>query len=171
MGSIYIKESDGATFTYRVLDAKNTTNDFLTQLNAQGAEGFLYIGPSFGDMYAKSSIGNTKYDYRVIATPASNADRLTQANAQGQEGYKFSGPSGFGDLYVRDSSQSSKFEWKANPEVRTQSELLTQANAEGTAGYVYWFSIGSSLGQSDAKEFYFKPNACTGPLCRSTSPL
>ena len=176
-GAIYIKESNASAASFEILPSPNTVGGFLSQANAQGDKGFLYVGPyTFGNIYRKSSTSNAKYVYRLeLQTPTHDA-LLVQANAQGQQGYKFSGlevfsgepVGGFRNIYVKDTSQSSTFVWKNNPAVTTEAALVSQANTEGAAGYVYWFSV--ILGNAQ-REIYFKPGACTGPLCRSTNPL
>lgn len=176
-GSIYTKESGAAALTYEVLAAPTTAAGFLSQANAQGDKGFLYVGPyTFGNIYRKSAAGNAKYVYRLELQTASHDGLLTQANVQGQQGYKFGGllvfsgesVGAFRNVYVRDSAQSASFEWKNRDSATTAAGLIAQANAEGTSSYVYWFSV---ILESRIKDLYFKPTACAGPLCRSTSPL
>ena len=176
-GSIYTKESGAAALTYEVLAAPTTVAGFISQANAQGDKGFLYVGPyTFGNIYRKSAGSSAKYVYRLELQAASHDALVTQANAQGQEGYKygglevFSGESvgGFRNIYVKDTAQSSRFEWKTNPAATNPTALVAQANTEGAAGNVYWFSV---IIAGQTKDVYFKPSACNGPLCRSTSPL
>jgi hypothetical protein len=177
VGAIYSKESNATTVTHQVLAAPTTVADFLAQANAQGDNGFVYAGPySFGNIYTKTANSNAKYTYRILPEAASHDALVTQANAQGAEGYKFGGLSVFSgepidgtrNIYVKDSAQSSTFSWKHNPAVTSAAALVSQANTEAAAAYVYWFSV--MIGATQ-REMYFKPSACTGVLCRSTSPL
>ena len=149
----------------------------MAQVNAQGDRGFIYIGPyAFGNIYRQAVGSNARYTYRLELQAASHDAQISQANAQGQTGYKFAGleifsgepVSGFRNIYVKDTSQSSTFEWKANPVTTSASALIAQANAERASNYAYWFSV--IIGGS-TRDLYFKPSACSGPLCRSTSPL
>jgi hypothetical protein len=176
-GTIYSKESGGPNYNYEVIAAPTTAAGFLTQANAQGDRGFLYIGPyAFGSIYRQAVGSNARYTYRLELQAASHDAQITQANAQGQEGYKFGGleifsgepVSGFRNIYVKDTSQSSTFEWKANPVATSAASLISQANAERANNYAYWFSV--IIGGA-TRDLYFKPSACSGPLCRSTSPL
>ena len=176
-GTIYSKESGGPNYNYEVIPAPTTAAGFLAQVNAQGDRGFIYIGPyAFGNIYRQAVGSNARYTYRLELQAASHDAQISQANAQGQTGYKFAGleifsgepVSGFRNIYVKDTSQSSTFEWKANPVTTSASALIAQANAERASNYAYWFSV--IIGGS-TRDLYFKPSACSGPLCRSTSPL
>jgi Divergent InlB B-repeat domain len=176
-GTIYSKESGGPNYNYEVVAEATTAADFLTQANAQGNRGFLYIGPyAFGSIYRQAVGSNARYTYRLELQAASHDAQITQANAQGQDGYKFGGleifsgepVSGFRNIYVKDTSQSSTFEWKANPVATSAASLISQANTERANNFAYWFSV---IIGGTTRDLYFKPSACSGPLCRSSSPL
>jgi hypothetical protein len=190
LGTLYVKESAGATYSHEFLSPQTTNAGFLAQVNSEGDKGFLYVG-SYGfdngtnivNIYTKITATTAKYAYRLDASLNTPDSFLAQANAQGQEGYRFAGalffsgePSGSPtqtrNLYVKDTTQTAKFEWKANLPNSTSAGLVAQANAEAAQGYVYWSAYAFVVGTSvTARELYFKPSACSGLLCRATSPL
>ena len=82
--------------------------------------------------------------------------------------YRKSAGSSANYVYRLELAAASRFDRKTNPAAKSPAALTDQANTEGAAGYVYWFS---AIIAGVSKEVYFKPAACVGPLCRSTSPL
>jgi len=185
----YVKDVHGlAPYSYELLPRQTTSSAFLSQANAQGVRGYVWldnfvIGGTTVSMYGKDG-SNARYTYAVQSPPS--ADTLeafvSQANQQGQQGYRFRGAYEFTGnpsaeaykyLYVKDAAQAATFDYKVVTTSSGGDALVNQANAEGQAGYFYVFS--SLFGNSRpgvTRYVYGKPINCNGVvMCRGSSPL
>jgi hypothetical protein len=183
--SFFVKESSVSSVSYEFLDETTTSASFLSQVNAQGARGFIYSGAyiaggSTFNIYGKVNGINAQYNFRLDSVPTTQAALITQANAQGQSGYAFSGAQIFtGEpinaqrifhLYVKDTTQNSTFEWRNLPVAGTPAALVSQANSQGSEGFRLFGNYGTTLGSATTfGTLYAKGNNCTGVLCRVNS--
>ncbi|NJS37337.1 MAG: hypothetical protein HC765_14565 [Brachymonas sp.] len=156
--NVYVKDSNN-TFTYEILPNQSARADFLAQMNAQGARGFDFYGPTtVGTIYVKSSGSSATYNHQLLDYVATTSNFLTQVNAQGASGYFFSGnyifsPVGGAEyvtIYTKASDSNSTFAYRLEPyQDSSTSTFVAQANTQGQQGYAF---IGSNI-------FTDEPNA------------
>jgi hypothetical protein len=144
--AIYTKiNSSNATYNYRLQPAVNdpgTGSSLMTQANAQGQEGYKFIGGEFfqgepvgsatrsRNLYVKDTSQSATFSWKALDIANSASTFLTQANTEGASGSIYWGG------YASFPNGSN-----ANP-------LVTVLN-----------------------NLYFKASSCTGLLCRAASPL
>ncbi|MDA7415365.1 hypothetical protein PGB34_03220 [Xenophilus arseniciresistens] len=173
---VYIYRKDNgstASYSYRVLLAESGNGAFLTQANAQGAEGYFntttafVVGTETVSVYEKASTGGATYGYELLDPTGDAAGFYAQLNAQGARGYRFRTEFLFSDahkvVFAKDLSQASTFAFYGLPPESTSAAFIAQANAEGAKGngligdYVLPGNANSTL--------YFTPKDCSGLLC------
>jgi len=102
--AIYSKDSSNARYTYE-MQASTTAampDAFLAQANAQGQQGYRFIGEyafsgnpgndGFRNVYVKDATQSATFDHQALPATASAAALVTQANAEGDLGSVFYGP-------------------------------------------------------------------------------
>jgi len=147
------------TYFYRSTPMATDVDTLASNLAAQGAEGYRYVGPAsfggvpsfeFANLYAKDV---ATYAYRLLDVQAGETDALAQLNAQGAEGYKYYGDLAIGPIgsigaqrsvYVRDQTNPGNFEYRLLDATNDRSSFLAQANGQGGQGY--WYISGVALG-------------------------
>lgn len=171
---IYRKDnSSAASYSYRVLLAESGNGAFLTQANAQGAQGYFNTTTAFGvgsdmvSVYEKASTGGATYGYELLDPPADDAGFYAQLNAQGARGYRFRTEFLFSDaakvLYAKDLSQASSFSFYGLASQSSSAAFIAQANAEGakSSGLIGDYGLPSG----GISTLYFTPKDCSGLLC------
>ncbi|MBN3723153.1 hypothetical protein [Burkholderia sp. Ac-20379] len=134
-----------STFTSRfeALTPANDAASFLTQLNAEGAKGFRYVGDEFfsGDASSQHSIyvndgSASTYTYELPVTQTTQSAYLAQMNAEGARGFRYDSDLTYGTLYRNDGS-SATYSYQFQSNSASPADFLVQANAQGQSGY--WF--------------------------------
>jgi hypothetical protein len=144
--AIYTKLSNSnAVYSYRLLPTVSdpgVANDLVTQANAQGQEGYKFIGGEFFEgepvgsatrsrnLYVKDTTQAATFSWKALDVANSSSTFLTQANTEGASNSYYWGG------------------WASFPNGSTASPLVTVLNS-----------------------LYFKGSNCTGMLCRAASPL
>ncbi len=174
--TLYRKSSDStSTYTYLLPSAQgvDTSAALLVQANAQGANGYYYMGPQLigqltVNVYQKDSAGAAKYSYETLAPATTDTAFLDQLNSQGGKGLRFRtayvfGNEGIKNIYEKDTSQSPLFSYSVLDSSINISAFVTQANAQGAKFSVV---LGPYVLPSSAnKNLYFSATNCTGFLC------
>lgn len=160
--SIYVKDNSRSDqFSYRTVAPATTAENFAAELNAQGVEGYRYLGPQMVSnemfsLYAKRNDSVT-YSYQVdkLSSPSSAADavemraRLAQ---KGADGWFIRGTQGLGndpmsmsyvDVFEKSSAQNGAIEYlveaaSINDALTTQ---LSNMNANAAKGFFYYSGI------------------------------
>jgi hypothetical protein len=176
---LYRKDNGSiATYSYQVLTQPASKTDFLTQANAQGAQGYYNLAPAFilGDastssIYEKSSQGNATYGYEITAVPTDDTSFMTQLNSEGARGYRFRGEfvfsDGTGAIFAKELSQSATFNFYGLDPATTSATFIQQANVEGAKGN--GLVGGFVLPSGKIQTLYFTPGNCKGALCTPVS--
>src|SRR5208283_2090728 len=93
---LYVKDSSQAvTYSYQALPfITSSTSDFITQANAEGANGYIFYGGYlFGtecELYVKASSPVAAYSYQALPFITSSTSAfISQANAEGANAYEF----------------------------------------------------------------------------------
>ena len=179
--------STGAATDVVYESAPNPTSpaDLLTQLNAEGANGYAWVNPIAypGDLgaefalYAKS--GSATYTYEVLAMPATIPDTLAQANAEGARGFARVSPvmAGLSSggipneviIYRHTVGSSAVYTYEALTSPTTDADFLVQANAEGARGF-FFGSVAAEPGPVTAA-FYGKDSTSTAVYAYTAQPL
>jgi hypothetical protein len=156
----------------------------LTQMNAQGARGFVYVSgivldnntpgntadDLFANLYAKDS--TTTYTYEILDTPATKDAFVAQMNAQGTRGYVFYGPTTAGTIYVKESGSTTySYEVLSAAGNTTNAGFLTQVNAQGDRGFGYIGSYIFGLNAADTVNFYGKVTGSAAKYSYRLEPL
>lgn len=102
--AIYSRDSSSARYTYEMqtTTAAATPDAFLTQANAQGQQGYRFIGEyvfsgnagndAFRNVYVRDTAQSATFEYQALPATASATALVTQANAEGELGSVFYGP-------------------------------------------------------------------------------
>ncbi len=102
--AIYVKDNSNARYTYATLTTAGATapETFVAQANAQGEQGYRYIGQyvfsgnagndAFRNVYVRDAAQSATFDYTTLASTSGAGALVTQANAQGQIGSILFGP-------------------------------------------------------------------------------
>ena len=176
--ALYRKDNNSAsTYTYAVLTAPADSAAYLSQVNAQGGNGYYsvagayMVGGTTVLVYQKDTQGSATYGYEALGQPGSNADFLAQFEAQGARGFRFKTGYVFSDgtklLYEKDLSQSATFSYQNLQPAGNSADAIVQANAEGAKGNAL---VGDyMLPSGQIRTFYIRPANCTGFLCDTRS--
>lgn len=144
--AIYTKlSSSNATYSYRLqptVSDPGVASDLITQANAQGQEGYKFLGGQFftgepvssatrsRNLYVKDTAQSASFTWKALDTVTSSGAFLTQANTEGASSSYYWGG------------------WASFPNGSSANPLVTALN-----------------------NLYFKASNCTGILCRAASPL
>jgi hypothetical protein len=147
---LFVKGQANITYQYKAVVEPTPAADWLTLLNTEGANGYLYKGTQYfsgnstsvstgaaNALFVKSSAGSTTYSYRQIA----GASTLAALNANGADGFASRGDymhDGTAySVYVKDNSSSATFSYVSMPDNTTAAALLADMNTMGAQMYVY----------------------------------
>lgn len=154
----YVKDAATA-YTYERLAPPADAAELSTQLNAQGARGFSWVGAySVGGetsfIYQKQDASTATFGYRVLAAQAAGADYLAQANAQGADGFLGFTPAyligtAAVAIYGKRSDSASTFTYELAAQPGSDSAFLAELNNAGARGFrlrtPYFFTEGIRL--------------------------
>lgn len=131
------------TFLYEKLPIPADAAGLLSDLNAEGAKGFMFLselgaGGSIGAVYVKMS--DATYVYELKTPPADAGAFLAQANEAGGRGFRWVGAlstSGTSSvmLYRKDSDAGATYTYRSEASATDKASFLAQVNAQGAAGY------------------------------------
>jgi|GEM_PF-787639 len=163
---ILVNDGTGQSYTYETMYLPDNAADYLDQLNAEGAKGYLYQGqigwlqrcpipPTICNtlLFRKSNGSSAAYSYAIDPRPGSVADFLQQANGRGQSGYLFYGYMSYfvapsnsllsGALYIKDNTSSATYAYEAPALSQTAGSdaWLALYNSEGARGYLAWLPL------------------------------
>lgn len=142
------------TGQYRMLPAATSFASALSDMNAQGAQGYaffssLYPGgnvTTFGDFYVSDTAhAGSKLEYVMEPDVASADAALAQMNARGAQGYAYKGGAAYGttlpieqrSIYVKDTSRSTTYtyERRASTGTTNRAAYEAQLNEQGARGF------------------------------------
>jgi len=166
---LLVNDGTGQSYTYETTYIPDNTADYLAQLNAEGAKGYLYQGqrdwlarcpipPSSicsTLLFRKDSGSSATYTYAIDPTALTSAAMFVQqANGFGQSGYLFYDRTNDGYLYIKDNTSSATYAYETPNLAQTASSdaRLALYNSEGARGYLLWFSM-VSFGYESAPVF------------------
>ncbi len=144
----------------------------LALLNAQGAEGFAYIGPFAFDaasheLFVKVD-RTTTYRYEAVEkTPdASSIDGfMSLLRTKGKEGLLYKGPALFpGDftktylLFVRSSAKNTTYTYRHSAWPTDETAMVADLNANGAQGFAYMGDVIPDVSQPSAGLRLFAKN-------------
>jgi hypothetical protein len=173
---LFAKGPANATYQYKAIVPGSTAQAWASQLNAEGAAGYLFKAPTFltptpspSDTYynllVKSSARNTTYSYRVIEIASPSELSLANLNAEGNTGYAFRGNFGIGATYyrlhVKDNGSNATYSYAVTPAIDTVDGLLSEMNAQGAQFYMYksaYFTGSTTI------SLYEKASTTTAPI-------
>jgi hypothetical protein len=149
--SLFVSDSSGSTYTYKLLAPTASASAFVTQANAQGALGYAYSGDvAFGSavsgfeissLFVKNNARNGTFNYETLATATTSQAMIAQANAQGARGFSYPGNYVFEGvataIYMKDSSRPDKYVFETLARSDSTSAFVAQANGEGNRGFRY----------------------------------
>lgn len=143
--------------------------DFLTQINARGAQGFRLATDG---LLLRNSSASAWYSYAMEATlrrsntdPESLDGLLAQLNAQGAKGGRYIGeayfapfPDGRYNIHsVYENAGGALFQYEMLPRAGKDADFIAQLNAQGAKGFRFNFIAYPKSGE--AKAFYVKDKA------------
>jgi hypothetical protein len=166
--SLLVRYSGNNAFTYRELPLETTESSFLAQVNAQGSEGYAFMGNvgfqsagggfAFSSLYVRNTASNDVFNYQTRAIANDGSSLLTQVGGQGLNGYRYQGDLVFTSptavsksLFVKNLSRSDRFFYEALSVTNTSSTFLSQANAMGARKYLFYGNVG--LGSPSSQFF------------------
>lgn len=143
--SIFVKDGLAPSYSYELQPSVANANDLLTQADAQGSQGFRYVGPyAVGGtnmtLYRKDADTTASYTYLALPTASTPDAFVQEANTQGNLGFWYVGPLFVGngqDLFMADAASTTTYTYKYEPSVTSKDALLTALNDEGKQGYRY----------------------------------
>jgi hypothetical protein len=132
------------TFLYEKLPNPADAAGLLSDLNAEGAKGYMFLSPlasggSSAYVYVKT--GDATYVYETKTPVASAADFLSQANEAGSRGFRWVGALSTGGastvmVYRKDSDAAgATYTYHTEAAASDKDSFLAQVNAQGAAGY------------------------------------
>lgn len=160
IGDLYVKDSAHAAskLVYQSLAPGANASAAVTQLNQQGANGFMYKGDvAYGtgttdirSLFVKDSTRSTTFTYEVQAggSPVAKSALLAQLNAQGARGFRFvsavafNGGNDIQNLYVKTSAPAATYTYSfvdvASPfGTANGAALKQQLNDKGATGSIF----------------------------------
>ena len=182
---VYVKDGN-SSYDYKMLEPQNTASGLLTQMNAEGANGYRYLGdyivefeggdplkPKTRTLYVRDASQTARYNYELVTTGRAATDNefLTQVNAQGAKGYWLVGGLTLGNLYMKDQSQpGARYTYRLQPYATTRDLFLAQANVQGREGYRFKGGLVLASGV-DLKTIYFKDTSQNASFSYSSEQL
>jgi hypothetical protein len=149
---LFAKGQANTTYSYKaVIQAANAAG-LASQLNTEGAAGFLFKGPTYFAtlpaptdpvylLLVKTSARNTTYSYRVTAIAGPSELNVGDLNAEGNAGYSYRGNYFIGGLYyrihIKDNGSGATYNYLATPAIDSPDDLLNQMNTQGAQNYMY----------------------------------
>ncbi|MEZ2298162.1 hypothetical protein [Variovorax sp. RCC_210] len=132
------------TFLYEQLPYPADNAGLLSNLNSEGAKGFMFLsalgsGGSAAHVYVKT--GDATYVYELKSPPADAGAFLSQANEAGSRGFRWVGALAVGStstvvmLYRKDSDADATYTYRTEAPATDKDGFLAQVNAQGAAGY------------------------------------
>ena len=157
--SVLVKESNSATYHYKIQTPANDATAFIALVNSEGALGYQFQGNiAFEDgggnfvissLFSRNTATPTTYTYETAPTSANAAAFVTQANAQGARQFLYRGGIAFGttvfvtlSLYEKDNTRGDIFRYEQLPRSTTAADFLIQINAQGARRFAYFSEIG-----------------------------
>lgn len=175
-GDFYVSDTAhaGARLEYATQPIAASADAALAQMNAQGAQGFLYKAPmafssgsDLRSLYVRDASRSNTYSYerQPITGAVSRAAFDAQLNAQGARGYRFFGPLMAGSdsfsLYGKDASATTYAYTVRDAGAANGAALLQQLNELGAQGFVY---VGALLVEGSTVALFEKSSAQNGPV-------
>jgi hypothetical protein len=174
---LFAKGQGNATYSYKAVTQAADAAGLASQLNAEGAAGFLYklsfkfdrsnppaVDPTYL-MLVKSSVRNTTYSYRVIPVAEPGELKPRDLDAEGSAGYSYRGNYAIGGSYyrihVKDNSSSATYNYLTTPAIDTHDALLNEMNAQGAQKYMY---KGGFFTGASTVSLYEKVSTTTAPI-------
>jgi len=153
---------------YELSPSTGSKQEFLSQVNEEGAKGFRFLSPLGFDGGANSQAlfskdADTTYTFvaKDLDLTAEVSDFQNELNEQGAQGYRWAGPLFLGDagatVYRKDASATT-YSYVVQSQGSAAADFLAQANNLGASGY-YITGPGYAVG-SDAVTVFEK--ASTG---------
>lgn len=162
--SVFINDGAAPSYTYELQSNPGNIASFITQANAEGAQGYRFSGwygtpvvtgttvtPPPYALYRKDGGSIATYTYATdTAGPVASTDIfLTQVNTRGKSGYWFYGQIGLSypapaNLYVKNNASNATYAYAALtllPLSSQQPQALAQFNSEGAAGYMPTYTL------------------------------
>jgi hypothetical protein len=149
---LFAKGQLNTTYSYKAVVQAGNAAGLVSQLNTEGAAGFLFKGPSYFAsapaptdpiylLLVKTSARNTTYSYRVTAISGPSELNVGDLNAEGSAGYSYRGNYFIGGLYyrihVKDNGTGATYNYLTTPAIDSADGLLNQMNAQGAQNYMY----------------------------------
>jgi hypothetical protein len=173
---LFAKGQPNTTYSYKAVVQAGNAAGLASQLNTEGAAGFLFKGSTYlvpspvpSDpiyvLLVKTSARNTTYSYRVTAISGPSELNLADLNAEGNAGYGYRSNYFIGVLYyrihVKDNSTSATYNYRTTAAIDTPDGLLNEMNAQGAQNYMY--KSGFFNGASTVS-LYEKVSTTTAPI-------
>jgi hypothetical protein len=179
LNDLFARGQGNATYSYKAVIQAADAAGLASQLNAEGAAGFLFKLP-FYYMYSnspavdptylmlvKSSVRNTTYSYRVIPVAEPGELKLGDLNAEGSAGYSYRGNYAIGGSYyrihVKDNSSSATYNYLTTPAIDSHDALLDEMNVQGAQKYMYKGAL-SNYFVASVFSLYEKVSTTTAPI-------
>lgn len=179
---LFAKGPANTSYSYKaVLQAGNAAG-LASQLNAEGAAGFLFKAPTYFAtspaptdlpylLLVKTSARNTTFSYRVTSISSPNELNVGDLNAEGGAGYAYRGNYFIGGLYyrihVKDNGTSATYNYLATPAIDSPDGLLNEMNAQGAQNYMY---KGGFFTGASTVSVYEKVSTTTTPIVFVKTP-
>jgi hypothetical protein len=149
---LFAKGQANTTYSYKAVVQAGNAAGLASQLNAEGAAGFLFKGSNYFAtspaptdpiylLLVKSSARNTTYSYRVTAISGPSELNVGDLNTEGSAGYGYRGNYFIGGLYYRihakDNGTGATYNYLTTPAIDSADGLLNEMNAQGAQNYMY----------------------------------
>ena len=173
---LFAKGQVNTTYAYKAVVQAGNAAGLASQLNAEGAAGFLFKSPNYfasspgpndpiNLLLVKSSARNTTYSYRVTAISGPSELNINNLNAEGSAGYSYRGNYFIGGLYyrihVKDNGTSATYNYLTTPAIDSPDGLLSEMNAQGALNYMY---KGAFFTGASTVSIYEKVSTTTAPI-------
>jgi hypothetical protein len=179
VNNLFAKGQANATYSYKAVIQAEDAAGLTSQLNAEGAAGFLFkfsayvmrsappvIDPTYL-ILVKSNARNATYSYRVTPVSAPGELKLDNLNADGSAGYSYRGNYYIGGSYyrihVKDNSTSATYNYLTTPAIDSHDGLLNEMNVQGAQKYMYKGALYNYLDASTVS-IYEKVSTTTTPI-------
>jgi hypothetical protein len=173
---LFAKGQANTTYSYKAVVQAGNAAGLASQLNTEGAAGFLFKGPTYFAtspaptdpvylLLVKTSARNTTYSYRVTAISGPSELNVGDLNAEGNAGYSYRSNYFIGGLYyrihVKDNGSGATYNYLTTPTIDSPDELLNQMNAQGAQNYMY---KGGFFTGASTVSVYEKVSTTTSPI-------